>query len=48
MVVNMLTDSLKRLYTKEKLSKKQIVERVTKGSITAEEYAYITGEAYEV
>jgi len=46
-MARMLVDSLKRLYKAKKLTKKQIGERVTKGSITAEEYEYITGSAYE-
>lgn len=44
--MRMLIESLKRLYTKETLTKGQIAERVTKGSISAEEYEYITGEGY--
>lgn len=43
--MRMLVESLKRLYGK-KLTKEQVAERVTKGSISAEEYEYITGEAY--
>lgn len=42
-----LVESLKRLYNKERLTTEQIAERVTKGSISAEEYEYITGEVYE-
>jgi uncharacterized XkdX family phage protein len=41
-----LVESLKRLYAKHRLTKEQIAERVEKGSITAEEYKYITGEDY--
>lgn len=41
-----LVESLKRLYTKGRLTKAQIAERVTKGTITEDEYEYITGEAY--
>lgn len=41
-----LVESLKRLYTKKKLTIEQVAERVTKGSISAEEYVYITGEEY--
>lgn len=44
--MRMLIESLKRLYAKETLTKGQIAERVTKGSISAEEYEYITGEEY--
>lgn len=43
--MRMLVESLKRLYGK-KLTKEQVAERVTKGSISAEEYEYITGEEY--
>jgi uncharacterized XkdX family phage protein len=40
-------ESLKRLYAvKHTLTKEQIAERVSKGSISAEEYEYITGEEY--
>lgn len=45
--MKMLVESLKRLYEKGRLTKVQIAERVTKGSITREEYAYITGEEVE-
>ena len=41
-----LVESLKRLYEKGRLTKGQVVERVTKGSITSEEYEYITGKIY--
>lgn len=41
-----LVESLKRLYTKENITKEQVAERVTKGSISAEEYNHITGEEY--
>lgn len=41
-----LVESLKRLHTKGNLTKEQIAERVTKNSISAEEYEYITGEVY--
>lgn len=44
--MGMLVESLKRLHEKGTLTKKQVAERVTKGSISAEEYAYITGEEY--
>ena len=38
---------LKRMYTvKKTLTKEQIAERVARGSISAEEYEYITGEEY--
>lgn len=41
-----LVESLKRLYEKDRLTKEQVAERVTKGSISADEYRYITGEEY--
>lgn len=41
-----LVESLKRLYAKEKLTRGQVTERVTKGSISADEFEYITGEEY--
>ena len=42
-----LVKSLKRLYESKQLTKEQIKERVQKGTITEEEYEYITGEKYE-
>ena len=41
-----LAESIKRLYVGEKLTKAQVADRVQKGSISAEEYVYITGEEY--
>lgn len=41
-----LVESLKRLYSKGRLTIEQVAERVTKGSISADEYQYITGEEY--
>lgn len=41
-----LVESLKRLYKKGTLTQEQIAERVGKGSISAEEYEYITGKKY--
>ncbi len=41
-----LVESLKRLYEKNRLTIEQVAERVTKGSISADEYQYITGEEY--
>lgn len=41
-----LVKSLKRLYEADRLTKEQVAERVAKGTITAEEYEYIIGEAY--
>lgn len=46
--MKMLVESLKRLYKKGTLTNEQIAERVAKGSISAEEYEYIAGEAYAV
>ena len=45
-MANILVSSIKRLYNSGKLTKEQVAERVAKGSISAEEYAYITGEEY--
>lgn len=42
-----LVKSLKRLYEAGRLTKDQIKERVTKGTITEEEYEYIVGEPYD-
>lgn len=42
-----LVKSLKRLYEAGRLTKDQIKERVTKGTITKEEYEYIVGEPYD-
>lgn len=39
-----LVESLKRLYTKGKVSKDKLQESLQKGTITEEDYAYITGE----
>lgn len=44
--MKILVESLKRMYKKGTLTKEQIAERVTKESISAEEYEYITGEKY--
>ncbi len=44
--MRILAESIKRLYASAKLTKAQVDERVQKGSISAEEYAYITGEEY--
>ena len=41
-----LVEILKRLYSKGRLTIEQVAERVTKGSISADEYQYITGEEY--
>ena len=43
--MKMLVESLKRLYEKGRLTKVQIAERVDKGTISEEEYKYITGES---
>lgn len=45
-MASMLIESLKRLYEKGRLTKEQIAERVKKGTITADDYKYITGEDY--
>lgn len=45
--MRILVESLKRMYiVKKMLTKEQIIERVERGSISAEEYVYITGEKY--
>lgn len=44
--MKMLVESLKRLHKKGTLTNEQIAERVAKGSISAEEYEYITGEKF--
>lgn len=45
--MRIVTESLKRLYEKGCLTKEKVKERVTRGTITAEEYAYITGVKYD-
>ena len=46
-LMRILVESLKRMYTvKKTLTKEQISERVAKGSISADEYEYITGETF--
>ena len=40
--MKILVESLKRMYKKGTLTKEQISERVAKGSISADEYEYIT------
>ena len=44
--MRVLVESLKRLYDKGRLTRQQVLEREQKGSISAEEYVYITGEEY--
>lgn len=44
--MKILVESLKRMYKKGTLTKEQISERVAKGSISADEYDYITGEKF--
>lgn len=44
--MKMLVESLKRMYKKRHSHRGTVAERVTKGSISAEEYEYITGEKY--
>ena len=41
-----LVESLKRLFESGKLTKEQIAERVGKGSITKDDYRYVTGDEY--
>lgn len=42
-----LIESLKRLYLNKRITKKDVAQRVENGTITAEEYKYITGEKYK-
>lgn len=44
--MKILVESLKRMYKKGTLTKEQIEERVAKGSISVDEFEYITGETY--
>lgn len=46
-MASILVDSLTRLYRSGKLTKTQIAKRVTKGTITPEDYEAITGKAYQ-
>lgn len=39
-----LVESLKRLYERGKLTREQVAERVTKGSISEDEFQHIIGE----
>jgi hypothetical protein len=41
-----LVNRFSRMYKKGTLTKEQISERVAKGSISADEYEYITGEKF--
>lgn len=45
--MNVLAQSINRLYKAGRLTKKQVAERVAKGSITADDYEEITGEKYK-
>lgn len=45
-MTSILIQSLTRLYKAGRLTKEQIAERVTKGTITPEDYETITGEPY--
>lgn len=44
-MASILVNSLKRLYNSGRLTKEQVAERVSKGSITAADYEDITGES---
>lgn len=46
MASSILIESLTRLFKAGRLTKEDIAERVTKGTITPEDYAKITGEPY--
>lgn len=45
-MATMLVKSLSRLYNKGSLTKEQIADRVEKGTITPDDFEYITGDAY--
>lgn len=45
-MASILVNSLKRLFDGGRLTEEQIAERVKKGSISPEDYAYITGDEY--
>jgi uncharacterized XkdX family phage protein len=45
--MSVFVQSLKRLYLSGRVTIEQVAERVESGKITAEDYTYITGEAYE-
>ena len=45
--MRILVESLKRLYENGKVTKEQLQKRGEKGTITIEEYNYITGEQSE-
>ena len=45
--MRILVESLKRMHTvKNTLTKEQVAERVARGSISTDEYEYITGEKF--
>lgn len=45
--MRILVESLKRMHTvKKTLTKEQVAERVARGSISTDEYEYITGEKF--
>lgn len=44
--MSILVKSLSRLYKSGSLTKEQIAERVEKGTITPEDYKFITGDPY--
>ena len=44
--MRMLVDSLKRLYESETIDLATVKGRVTKGTITEDEFKYITGVEY--
>lgn len=45
--MQILAESLKRLYKNGRLTREQVEERVSKGSISADEFQHITGEDIE-
>lgn len=44
--MRILVESFKRLYESGRVTKEELLNRVSNGKITQEEYEYITGEKY--
>lgn len=47
MITRAVAKSIKRLYEAGRLTQEEVKARVDKGTLTADEYAEIVGEAYE-
>lgn len=45
--MKILVESFKRLYHQDKVTDADLQTRVTKGTITQEEYTYIVGDAHD-